>query len=207
MKGKIRLKAKTKLKALQDRLGPKLGFLEVDNHEVSPSAVSSKSDLTTEPEPAPENPPEVLYSSEAKCGVDVSGKSQQAPQLQTESHKSLWDWAYDDLRHEDNKLIDAFESILAKESKVEPGIWVDDGDASRRQKQMSTLVDKQLADMDRKEWRIKVGEKSVNLRDQVDRIVKVVVVVKDLMSFAASLDPVHAGLPCAGVCLLLQVSA
>ncbi|KAL2010007.1 hypothetical protein VTN00DRAFT_5814 [Thermoascus crustaceus] len=205
MKGKIRLKAKTKLKALQDRLGPKLGFLEVDNHEVSSSAVSSTSDLTTEPEPAPENPPEVLYSSEAKCGVDVSGKSQQAPHLQTESDRSLWDWAYDDLRHADSRLIDAFESILAKESNVEPGIWADDGDASRRHKQMSALVDKQLADMDRKEWRVKVGEKSVNLRDQVDRIIKVVVVVKDLMSSAASLDPVHAGLPCAGVCLLLQL--
>ena len=47
--------------------------------------------------------------------------------------------------------------------------------------------------------------KAVEVREQVDRIVKVVLVAKDFISSAASIDPIHAGLPWAGVCMLLPV--
>ena len=46
----------------------------------------------------------------------------------------------------------------------------------------------------------------MEVREQVDRIVKLVLVAKDFASAAASLDPIHAGLPWAGVCMLLPVS-
>lgn len=71
---------------------------------------------------------------------------------------------------------------------------------------MSALVEKKLAIMNDKQWRIKVCGRSVVMREQVDKIVKIVLVAKDFISTAASLDPVHAGLPWAGVCILLPVS-
>ena len=60
--------------------------------------------------------------------------------------------------------------------------------------------------MNSHQWRINLGDKSIKIREQADRIIKVVLVVKDLISSAASLDPIHAGLPLAGVCMLLPVS-
>jgi hypothetical protein len=81
-----------------------------------------------------------------------------------------------------------------------------DGDTSQKEMQMSALVDKKLAAMNKKQWRVKVCGRSVEVREQVDRIIKVVLVAKDFVSPVASMDPVHAGLPWAGVCMLLPVS-
>jgi hypothetical protein len=72
---------------------------------------------------------------------------------------------------------------------------------------MSQLVSEKLEIMNRKQWRFEVGGKSVEVREQVDRVVKVVLVARDLLNATASLDPVHAGLPLGGVCVLLSVSA
>lgn len=81
-----------------------------------------------------------------------------------------------------------------------------DGDPSKREKQMSALVDEKLAAMNDKRWRIKMCGRSVEIREQVDRVVKVVLVAKDFITPFANLDPVHAGLPWAGVCMLLPVN-
>ena len=70
---------------------------------------------------------------------------------------------------------------------------------------MSALVKEKLAIMNDKQWRIKVCGRSVEVREKVDKIVKIVLVAKDFISTAASLDPVHVGLPWAGVCILLPV--
>lgn len=75
-----------------------------------------------------------------------------------------------------------------------------------RQKQMSELITKKLATMDQRQWRIKLSDdKSIVVREQIDQIVKIVLLVKDFGSSLASMDPLHAGLPWAGVCMLLPV--
>jgi len=51
-----------------------------------------------------------------------------------------------------------------------------------------------------------VCERSVKVRKQVNRIVKVMLVAKDFVSSVANMDLVHAGLPWAEVCMLLPVS-
>ena len=56
-----------------------------------------------------------------------------------------------------------------------------------------------------RQWSIKWKAKSLHVRDQVDRIVKAVQIAQNLGSAAAGLDPIHAGLPWARVCILLQV--
>jgi hypothetical protein len=95
---------------------------------------------------------------------------------------------------------------LLAEPEIGPNKSLDDRDTSKREKQMSALVEKKLAIMNDKQWRIKVCGRSVEVREQVDKIVKIVLVAKDFISTAASLDPVHVGLPWAGVCILLPVS-
>jgi hypothetical protein len=43
------------------------------------------------------------------------------------------------------------------------------------------------------------------LHDQFDRLVKAVTLFKDVGNAAAIIDPLHAGLPLAGFCVLMQV--
>ena len=72
---------------------------------------------------------------------------------------------------------------------------------------MSDLIAKKLAIMERKQWRIKtLGSQPVLVREQVDRIINIVLVARDFGSTLVNIDPVHAGLPWAGVCMLLPVN-
>lgn len=48
-------------------------------------------------------------------------------------------------------------------------------------------------------------QNAVAVRKLVDKIVHVFEKVKDLGSVAASIDPVHAGIPFAGICVLVSV--
>lgn len=102
--------------------------------------------------------------------------------------------------------MDVFEKLLVSEPEIESTSTLADGDTSKREKQMSALVAKKLESMETEQWKLRIGGKSVEVRQQVDRIVKVVLVAKDFVTSAASMDPIHAGLPWAGVCMLLPVS-
>jgi len=147
-----------------------------------------------------------LLSSPVKCRVDTDRGSKQIAQEKAKSSKSLWDRAYDKLRTEKRELVEAFEKILISELEIDPTRSLDDGDASGREKQMSALVNKKLETMNGKQWRVKVCGRSVEIRQKVDRIVKVVLVGKGFISAAESINPIHMGLPWAGVCMLLTVS-
>lgn len=130
----------------------------------------------------------------------------QAEQPKAESRRGLWDRAYDDLRAEKKDLVEAFENMLSSSHEANPTLDLGDEDPLKREKQMSALVHEKLATMNDKRWRIQLCGRSVVMREQVDRVVKVILVAKDFINPFANLDPVHAGLPWAGVCMLLQVS-
>ena len=103
-------------------------------------------------------------------------------------------------------LVEAFENILISDHETNASWNLEDGDPLKREKQMSALVNEKLATMNEKGWLFKTCGLSVELREQVDRIVKVIFVAKDFITPLANLDPIHAGLPWAGVCILLQVN-
>lgn len=84
-------------------------------------------------------------------------------------------------------------------------VTLDATDPMLRERQMSTLVQEKVAAMNERKWRMKICGRSVEIREQVDRIVKGILVAKDFITPFANLDPVHAGLPWAGVCMLLPV--
>lgn len=109
--------------------------------------------------------------------------------------------AYDNLREEKGKLVDAYENILATET--EAGLAI--GPGIDREKQLLTLVATKLAVMKNKQWGYKFGDKSMEIREKVERIVSILDVAKDFISAAARLDPVSAGMPWVGVCMLLLV--
>lgn len=73
------------------------------------------------------------------------------------------------------------------------------------QTKMSSILSRNLNKMTSRQWSIKWKGKPRQVRDQVDRVVQVVQIAKEIGSAAAGLDPIHAGLPWVGVCILLQV--
>lgn len=141
--------------------------------------------------------------------MDADGEYLQVPKRESKSlwkSKSLWDQAYDDLRKEHRELVESFEQMLMSEPEMGESTVLEGEDTSKREEQMSALVESKLKAMNEKQWRFKVCGRVVEVRERVDRIVKVVLVAKESISSAAYIDPLHAGIPWAGVCMLLPVS-
>lgn len=113
---------------------------------------------------------------------------------------SLWNQAYQDFKGEKSKIVQALEDLLTSELTLH-GQSTLSGD-TYEESQISEFIQSRLAAMNDRKWRIKMGEHSIEVRDQFDRIIKVVLVAKDFVSSVASMDPVHAGLPWAGICVL-----
>ena len=109
----------------------------------------------------------------------------------------IWSFAYEKLRETKPELLTVFETILQDDCVVPP-------DASAREKLSIAVATKKSAMID-KQWMIKFMNQKINVREQIHRIVKVVQTAQTLGSVAASLDPIHAGLPWAGVCVILTV--
>jgi hypothetical protein len=72
---------------------------------------------------------------------------------------------------------------------------------------MSSIIDRELLKINNKQWKIRIFpmQNAVAVRNLVDKIVHVFEKVKDLGSVAASIDPVHAAIPFAGICILVPV--
>ena len=104
--------------------------------------------------------------------------------------------AYDRLRTTKPDLLAAFEAVVEE----------DVPSASSPEQMLSIAVAKKIDSMLSKQWTIKFMNHRIKVRDQVQRIVRVAETVKQFGSAITQIDPVHAGLPLAGVNVLLTVS-
>ena len=132
-----------------------------------------------------------------------------------EHRSGLWAQAYQSLTDDDPRLVAALDHLLTQGTQLHdsrsPSPQSSNGDAKNpralpnMEEQMSALIQSRLKIMDDRKWQLRMGEHSVQIRQQIDRIIKIVTVAKDFISSAASMDPVHAGLPWAGICVLLPL--
>lgn len=76
--------------------------------------------------------------------------------------------------------------------------------SSRREEQLRQIASQKIDEVDLAKWQIKIGNRSLVLRDQFDKAVKVVIATKEFISSAVSSEP-HAALAWAGVCIFLPV--
>ena len=83
---------------------------------------------------------------------------------------------------------------------------IDTKDIKDPKEQMSAVVDKKIKYFTSQQWKLTIMGKDFKIRAKIEEIVKIITAVKDFGSQVASLDPVHAGLPWAGVCVLITVS-
>ena len=67
-------------------------------------------------------------------------------------------------------------------------------------------TEKRKSQLLQKRWKINFAGKEITLHDKLSKICKSVQGFKDMGSQVAGLDPLHAGLPWAGLCLLMQIA-
>ncbi|KAL8639747.1 MAG: hypothetical protein Q9226_008837, partial [Calogaya cf. arnoldii] len=150
--------------------------------------------------------PSSKYKNDATSKLAVRGKA-------ADHRSDLWAQAYETLTNDDPRLVAALEDLLtftpqepqSSEGRAPSAKSSHDDPTSSRalantEERMSTVIESRLKLMDDRKWQLRMGEHSIEIRQQVDRIIKIVTVAKDFISSAASMDPVHAGLPWAGIC-------
>lgn len=113
----------------------------------------------------------------------------------------LWEKAYTQLSQDPNSqdLIEKYEVILNENVPRELS-------KTSFPKQMEAAVQQQVSAMKQKQWVLQWDQKSIVVRDQAERIVKFIQTFSNLGTAIAQIDPIHVGIPWAGVCAVLTVS-
>lgn len=117
--------------------------------------------------------------------------------------EDLWMEAYRRLRQRDKQLVEDFEHILQLESGTSQATDIAPRPIPTL---MQEAVSRRVDLWNERRWRFRLGNKQIHLRKKVDEIIKNVLKTKDILLAVGQVDPVHLGLPLAGVCLLLSVS-
>jgi hypothetical protein len=120
-----------------------------------------------------------------------------APSAQV-TKKDYWQLAIDALQAEDLKG-SIKKQIAAIRQEAAAAGTTDFADLLLRTTQQSQR------DLEARRWKIGTGSWSVHVRQQLDRTIKALQIFKELSSPAYNIDPVHVGLPLAGLCVLMQV--
>ena len=121
--------------------------------------------------------------------------------------KDLWDRAHKFLRDDksNSQLLLTYEKILASELNIDASpVASADWGSRERSTQVSDLIAKKLKVIEDTRWRLQLGEETVELRAQVNKVVKTVIWAQGFVSSAVSADP-HSALAWAGVSLLLPL--
>ncbi|KAF7941076.1 hypothetical protein EAE99_000713 [Botrytis elliptica] len=113
----------------------------------------------------------------------------------SKSGETLWSRAYTSLLKNSPDLMETYEALLLDTNPT----------TLDKQEQMKTMVHKKQEILESKQWTVKISGKSLKVKDQVKRIMEAFKKVKEFGAALASIDPIHAGLPWAGVSFLLSL--
>jgi len=112
-----------------------------------------------------------------------------------ENTKDYWQLAIEKLKEEDPSLSDAAAAIQRAASVLGT-------DFAAELLRATDRAQKKLRD---KRWQLTVGDRTFILRDRLQKIFKAVTIFNDLGKAAGQIDPIHVGVPWAGLCVLMQV--
>ena len=163
-----------------------------------PSETPSQSTLL----PA-DNPPNTLASAVARP-IDPDPSPKSIPSIPTNGKlEDLWDRAEEELSNDKGKaeILEAYQEILGSQLGSELAAK---GTASRHE-QMSRLLNTKVEELERRKWRLHLGDHNIEVETLFSGVVRNILLAKDIISSAALADP-HAALACAGVSVVLTVS-
>lgn len=112
-----------------------------------------------------------------------------------EFKQDVWTQAYERLKIGSPDLLASLEAIL-----------IEDGDLSSDiPDRLSIVVSRKRDEMLSRTWTLRFRNHRLKIREQIQRIARVAEYTKSFGSVIANVDPLHAGLPWAGINLLLTV--
>ncbi|KAK1774719.1 vegetative incompatibility protein HET-E-1 [Copromyces sp. CBS 386.78] len=141
--------------------------------------------------------------SDTSRGGDTDETSAGADDTTTSLPLRLWERAYDELKQEEVKLVDAYEKILSRQLQDGPGSTVPESQPNtiaqntlNRRRQMTQLINAGLAKT----------EREVNVKESlgVTVLVDVVLSAKNTISAAIQAVP-QAALAWTGICIVLEM--
>ena len=110
------------------------------------------------------------------------------------SRRDFWALAAEELVKDDDSTVDCLENVRAA-AKL--------NDSSLAEKLIEE-TERSKSQLCNKQWKLQIAGKEFMIRDQLDKIIKFAKAFKDVATPAAGLDPIHAGLPLAGLFLIMQ---
>ncbi|KAI9732636.1 MAG: hypothetical protein M1834_003972 [Cirrosporium novae-zelandiae] len=129
--------------------------------------------------------------------VAKSDTQTQCPENFDLAQQDLWSQAKNKLEKENPILFENLKKIIGKSSYTIQDSSLHD--------QINAVTNVQLQRMKDRQWKLRWGAKDIEIRHLIDQIVRVVQIAKDIGDAAGQIDPVHIGLPWAGVCMLLPL--
>ena len=174
-------------------------FFRKRNGDASTSTVKNPTSQTSPGLPAPdwENSANSVVTSTIPVREDRSKELEGLPKL---GREDLWGLAYKQLLAENEPLVRHYEEVLKTAGSVP------DNSVADIQEQIQAVLVLKRKQVLQKQWRLQWGNRSIKVRIQIDRIVRIIGAFKEAGSVAVNVDPLHAGLPWAGICFLLAVS-
>jgi hypothetical protein len=187
------------LRATSPQTGPSITSLETPRPQTQDNTYPAIPAIQlSPPETATIEDGHVPASSDPPCVDSQGGKEEDG------DYGRLWTQAYSTLESDkkSKSLVEGYKILLNGDIKI--------GDKGYRDpaqhELMTSLVEEKLKIMTRKQWTLPWGKTSYVVREQAEKIVKIVQQFSGIGTVAASLDPTHAGIAWAGVCTLLPVS-
>ena len=109
---------------------------------------------------------------------------------------SYWGLAAEQLRNDEPKIYEALQELRENKSCHSQALPFE----------MVEIIEGQKKFMEERQWTLpfRVRGREIKIRNQLDTVLKVLQLFKDFGSVLSDLDPVHLGIPWAGVNLILQ---
>jgi hypothetical protein len=159
---------------------------------VAETSSSCNPALRTTPSPSPDPAPQASLAHDETPKANLPAATPESPP-KIDDRDSIWDEAYQSLNP---GLLEPYKALLDDVSEGSKDV----------QRTLAQLVNSNLEVMQAKQWKIKFRNKDIVVREKVEKIASALKMIMPVASAAASLDPVHAGLPIAGLGVLLDVS-
>jgi hypothetical protein len=132
------------------------------------------------------------------CATGLSTAFDAIGQTVAPRQKHLWHLALAKLRTEDNSLVNDYAELLQVNLDVSGGTnWI---------LQVSSIVSTRMERLKARQWHYKWRGKPKKFRDQFQRILQIVTAINSVSAAAGNIDPLHIGLPLAGISVILNVS-
>jgi hypothetical protein len=153
--------------------------------------------------PVPEGRQPILPGYESDKQYSLRGAKTDDPIAKQYARNlgTLWQCAYQNVADENHELVQKYEEIVRKKATE-----IDGHNLLGKEEQMQAVIENCQRTIKSRRWVVRLSTKEICVRDQVQRIVKIVQQFSGVVGALTALDPVYASPVWTGISLILPVS-